>query len=377
MHIKTYLAVGALALLLFAGGLPLAARAETPVVDPKVVDLRQLPTLDRIIPLLADKRVVFVGETHDRYSHHLVQLAVIRAMHTRHPDLAIGLEFFQQPYQEHLDAYIAGDIDEVTMLRRTEYFDRWRFDYRLYRPILQYAREHGIPLVALNVPAELTREVAEGGFNGLSEALRGELPEVARDDARYRQRLEAIYASHPQGDNADFENFLDAQLLWDEGMAERAAEYLKRHAERKMVILAGTGHIAWGIGIPQRLARRIEVDYATLINDPQERLSPGLADFVLLPEPQDLPPPGRLGIYMVSAPTGVRIERFAEDSPAAGAGLKPGDRIVEVEGQPIGNPADVHLTLLGREPGQTVELAVVRERWLEADEQLTYRVELH
>ncbi len=96
-----------------------------------VVDLANLTNLEALIPRLADRRVVFVGEAHDRYEDHLNQLAIIRGLHQRGADLAIGMEMFQQPFQAALDAYIAGEIDEDEMLRRTDYFERWRFDYRL------------------------------------------------------------------------------------------------------------------------------------------------------------------------------------------------------------------------------------------------------
>ena len=109
-------------------------------------------SLQGIIPGLADKRVVFVGESHDRYDHHLAQLEIIRSLHALHPRLAIGMEAFQQPFQTVLDDYIAGRLSEREMLRDSEYYTRWRFDYRLYAPILRYAREHQLPVVALNLP---------------------------------------------------------------------------------------------------------------------------------------------------------------------------------------------------------------------------------
>jgi uncharacterized iron-regulated protein len=105
-------------------------------------------SFDQLLSALDGKRVIFVGESHDRYDHHLNQLAVIRGLHERGADLAIGTEFFQEPFQPDLDEYVAGRIDEKTLLRKTEYFERWRFDYRLYRDIVTYARDKGIPLRA-------------------------------------------------------------------------------------------------------------------------------------------------------------------------------------------------------------------------------------
>ena len=182
---------------------------------------------DRAIRL-DDARVVMVGETHTRYDHHLTQLEIIRRLHELNPNLAIGMEAFQQPFQWALDEYISGAMDEQEMLRATEYYQRWRMDYRLYAPILRYAREHGLPVVALNLPAELTRQVGRHGMDGLSEEARARLPaEIDRTDAAYAQRLREVFAHHPNERGQPFEHFLEVQLLWDEGMAERAADYLE------------------------------------------------------------------------------------------------------------------------------------------------------
>ncbi len=130
-----------------------------PIGATPALDLSAVSSLEALIPALAEKRVVLIGETHDRFDHHLIQLEIIRGLHAIYPELAIGMEAFQQPFQRHLDDYVAGKLSETELLRATEYYQRWRFDFRLYQPILSYAREHRLPLVALNLPGELTRKV--------------------------------------------------------------------------------------------------------------------------------------------------------------------------------------------------------------------------
>ncbi len=61
---------------------------------------------------IADRRAIYVGETHDHYGHHLNLLAVIRELHSREVDFAIGMEFFQRPFQKYLDDYVRGEIGE-------------------------------------------------------------------------------------------------------------------------------------------------------------------------------------------------------------------------------------------------------------------------
>ncbi len=399
-----------------------------------VVDLANLTNLEALIPRLADRRVVFVGEAHDRYEDHLNQLAIIRGLHQRGADLAIGMEMFQQPFQEALDAYIAGEIDEDEMLRRTDYFERWRFDYRLYRPILRFAREQGIPVIALNLEREITTKVGDGGLEALSAEERARIPAVIdRDDPAYRARVKAVFDLHPrrgkepseskappegkaqagekdqaqsqaqsktqaqsqiqtqaqaqpqpqsqpqnQDDDQAFERFLSVQLLWDEGMAERAARYLQDHPGKQMVILAGSGHLEYGQGIPQRLQRRLPLSAAIVLNGGMRDLDPQAADFLLYPRRVELAATGRLGVMLDTEARGpgVAVQGFSDNSGAAVAGMKEGDRIVRVGGKGIEVYADIRVALMDSRPGQKLPVEVERGP-AGAAERLTLEVELH
>jgi uncharacterized iron-regulated protein len=359
-----------------------------------VVDLATLTNLEALIPRLADRRVVFVGEAHDRYEDHLNQLAIIRGLHQQGTELAIGMEMFQQPFQPALDAYIAGEIDEDDMLRRTDYFERWRFDYRLYRPILRFAREKGIPVIALNLEREITGKVGDGGLESLSADERARIPaEIDNDDSAYRERVKAVFDLHPkgrqeqpEGDDKDegkdegkaFERFLSVQLLWDEGMAERAARYLQDHPNKRMVILAGSGHLEYGQGIPQRLLRRLPLSSAIVLNGGMRDLDPQAADYLLFPRRVELAATGRLGVMLDTAAKGpgVAVQGFSDNSGAAAAGMKEGDRILRVGDKDIGVYADIRLALIDSRPGQKLPVEVERGV-ADAAERLTLEVELH
>jgi uncharacterized iron-regulated protein len=341
-----------------------------------VLVLEDLPDLEGIIPTLVDRRVVFVGETHNRYDHHLTQLEIIRRLHARHPRLAIGMEAFQQPFQPVLDDYIAGRLSEREMLRASGYYTRWRFDFRLYAPILRYAREQHLPVIALNLPAELTGKAGREGLDAFTPAERAQLPAtIDRSDAAYTQRLREIYNQHP-GTGRSFDNFLDVQLLWDEGMAERAADYLASHPDYHMVVLAGSGHLAWGSGIPARLLRRLPVSSAIVLNGWEGEPGPGLADFILMPEPRELPPAGRFGLVLEMDNTVPVVEACLSDSPCTRAGLKQGDRFLSIDGDPIEDMTDLRLAMWDKQPGDTVILRVSRKRWLSPPQELDYTIVL-
>lgn len=345
----------------------------------RVLDPRTLTDMDRLIDTIADRRAVFVGESHDRYEDHLNQLAVIEGLHRRGKDLAIGMEFFQQPFQGALDAYIAGEIDEAELLRRTEYFDRWRYDYRLYRPILRFAREQRIPVIALNLEAELTEKVGQGGIASLSPEEQARVPaDMDLEDPAYRERVRQVFDMHPTREDRAFEHFLEVQLLWDEGMAERAARYLAEHPEKTLVVLAGAGHVEFGQGIPKRVLRRVQVPSASLLNGSARELDPASADYLLYPRRVELPATGLLGVMLGKGidAQGARVQGFAEGSGAKAAGIKEGDQIVRIGDQPVTGYGDIRIALIDSRPGQRLPVEVARKGVIGGDEQLTFEVEL-
>lgn len=341
---------------------------------PSVLDPRSIAGFETIIPYLANKQVVYIGETHDRFDHHLNQLEIIRRLHEIHPDLAIGMEFFQQPFQSHLDAYVAGELSEKEFLKASEYYERWRFDYRLYRPILRYAQRQRIPLVALNLPREITSKVGHSGLSSLTEQERLNVPaDIDPSDTDYRHRLQKIFEQHPE---LDFEHFYEAQLLWDEGMAQRAADYLRNNPKRHLVVLAGSGHLSHGSGIPQRVKRRIDIDSAIILNGVEAGIEPGIADYLLLPQPLELPPKGFLGIYMSDTPEGVTVNSFTEGSAAEQEGMEKGDQIMSLGGESVESSADIKIALMDKRPGDYVKVGVRRKDDSQAERRLVFNVGL-
>ncbi len=361
----------------------------------EVVDLRALGDLPGLIDKLADLRLIFVGESHDRYEDHLNQRAIVQGLSAKGKDLAIGMEAFQQPYQHVLDDYVAGRIGEGELLRRTDYFERWRFDYRLYRPILRLARDQGIPVIALNIEKEITEAVGDGGLAALSEAQKERIPaDLDQGDAAYRARIKAAFDAHPpvahgakdgeakedaQAAAARFERFLAVQVLWDEGMAERAAAYLRDNPDKTLVVMAGTGHLEYGQGIPKRVARRIQAPSAIVLNGTQRDLDPDLADYLLYPRRVALPPAGLLGVLLDTETKGegVAVKGFSEGSGAKTAGMEEGDRIVRVGEVPIGGYTDLRIALMDSHPGQKMPVEVLREPLLGDPDRLNMEVELH
>lgn len=225
----------------------------------------QTYTNQEILQQLVKAKVVYLGETHDSAEDHQAQLKIIREMQRQNRKIAIAMEMFQRPFQSAIDNYLAGKLTQEQLVEQTEYDRRWPFPWESYAPILRFAKENQLPVLALNTPSEVTRKVARQGLESLTAEEKKHIPpisEIRTDNAEYRQLLLEVFQQHQkaaQGNSTAFERFLQAQVLWDETMAEKIAEFVKANPDYQVVVLAGKGHIIYGYGIPSRVERRLGV----------------------------------------------------------------------------------------------------------------------
>jgi membrane-associated protease RseP (regulator of RpoE activity) len=68
-----------------------------------------------------------------------------------------------------------------------------------------------------------------------------------------------------------------------------------------------------------------------------------------------------LGVFLSEDSDGVTISGVKEGSPASKAGLKEGDRFVEIDNKKIGDAEDIRNAIRKLEPGDTVEVVVERD----------------
>ena len=222
---------------------------------------QQVESAAIVLQDLAKAEVVYLAETHDRPEDHQAQLYILQELHRLRPNLAIALEMFQRPYQPAIDRYLAGDLSEMELQRETQYQKRWGYPWEFYIPILRFAKEKKLPVVALNTPTEITRKVSRTGLDSLTLAEQQWIPPksaIRLEPAAYRDRIRQIYDEihSGSGNSANFEKFFLAQVLWDETMADRIASTLQKRPDTLIVVLVGQGHVLYGDGIPNRVARR-------------------------------------------------------------------------------------------------------------------------
>ncbi len=159
----------------------------------------------RLLADLALRPVVLLGERHDSAEHHRWQLHTLAALHGRHPDMVIGFETFPRRLQPVLDRWVTGDLTSEAFLEAAEWSTVWGFDAALYLPLFHFARQHGVPMLALNVDRSLIARVGREGFAAIPPEDREGVSPPAPPSPAYRQSLARVFAYKKQlpGDGSE------------------------------------------------------------------------------------------------------------------------------------------------------------------------------
>jgi len=266
-------------------------RAEGPLgLEVYTAKDKTLISFGDMIERLLKADAVCIGEAHDAELHHRVQAQVIKALFARDERLGVGLEMFQRPFQAALDRYVHGDVEAAAFLKESEYQQRWGYDWSLYSPIVDFCRKNGLPVAALNAGRELTSRISKVGYAALNEEEKKQLGPIDFNFAGHRdywyERLAKLHGN-PKATPEEKERGYQVMATWDDFMARSAVEFQKARNVRRMVILAGSGHIERGFGIPQRVARLGNFAVATVGvvvgSDPtKERDWQALTDYVVI-----------------------------------------------------------------------------------------------
>lgn len=363
---------------------------------PQIGDIVHLPTgtlvtAQQMQGVAADARVVYVGETHDNPASHRLELETLKAVEERNPGkAALGMEMFNRSQQPVLDRWVAGELDEKTFLKESRWFDTWKMDFRYYRDLLLYARDKHIPVIGLNAEKELVQAVRSKQLEELTPEQKAQLPEMDLTDPYQRAQTESIFGGHSHG-KMHIEGFLRAQTLWDETMAESAARYLlsPQGKDRHLVVVAGANHVSYGFGIPRRVFRRVPTSYVIIggqelvVSREQkpETMDVQIPDFPTVPYDflayfayEGLPKSGVL-LGVVFEPkkegTGLVVLNVVPDSNAARAGIKQGDLLLALDGEPLKEGFDLIYGMKQKQVGDKALLKLERN-----GEPMTVQVDL-
>jgi len=220
-----------------------------------------LETEEELWEDLARVDVIFIGETHRLDRHHALQEKIVSELLKRGRPLVLGLEQIEGRDQPELDRLVRGEIDVETFAERIDWEDQWR-NYRDYVPVIRTAIEGGARVVGLNAPRQIIRKVGREGITGLSPEERARLPErIHTDDPTYERLLNLLLSVHSSFDPEFLRHVFEAQVARDDAMASHLVAALsaaKTQAEKRPlgIVIAGSGHVQFGLGTPDRVRWR-------------------------------------------------------------------------------------------------------------------------
>lgn len=227
-----------------------------------MVDMRaqRFTTFEAMVAQVAQAQVIAVGEEHYHLPIQALVLHMLNVLTQRRPQrLALAMEFLERDMQPAVDAYLAGTLDESTFQRRIGASEDFM---QLYFPLLEHARDNGMPVLAMNIPRRLANQVAKDGLQAtlasLSEADKAYVPDpLSEITTEYRTYfLQAVAAAHPPKDAQQATRFLEAAHLKDDTMAATLAQFLERHTDFTVLALAGRFHIDYAKALPRLLRQR-------------------------------------------------------------------------------------------------------------------------
>lgn len=225
----------------------------------------QESSFDNMIQELTRMRIVMVGESHTNQTHHDLQLKIIKGLVERGRPVVLALEMYNPSQNEQLAAWSSGRTDPDSFMKQTGYLDSWGHNYRYYQAIFDYAREKHIPMYGANVDRTYTSKIGRGGLESLSPEEIRFLPHIDTSTSEHKFLInilmEGMGASLPQY----FKNMYPAQCLWDCAMGEGAIRAAHLHPNATIVLLAGSGHVIYNLGIGRVIKDRSNLTFASVV----------------------------------------------------------------------------------------------------------------
>jgi uncharacterized iron-regulated protein len=210
--------------------------------------------LEDAFDILMDYHIIFIGEEHESRLSHNAELTILKGLAKRDSNLVLALEMFECDVQDILDTYLKRKLSEKKFLKQSRPWPNYHEDYR---PLIEFAKKKGIPVIAANIPRRAAAAVSMA--NEISPDVLGEdriyLPKtVYLKSKEYFKRFTSSMEEMPhftpmKGIKVD--GLYKAQVLKDAVMAASVEPFL----DRRILFSCGHFHSDYHLGIPYQLKK--------------------------------------------------------------------------------------------------------------------------
>lgn len=248
-------------------------------------------TLTELADRIIKTNVLFWGEEHNDSIGHILELKMLKMLHERYDEkLVLSLEMFETDCQVLLDEYLSGFINKEKLIKDAR---AWN-NYEDYSPLVDYAKEHKLSVIAANSPRRYNNLMSKRGPKSLdslganSKALIAKLPIYAPKTGDYYKKFVGIMGGE---NNIHSPNMFASQCLWDATMAKSIEQAISNNKKDGLVMhICGRFHSDEYLGTVAQLQRKnkdrkiltISCFPAEDFTKPNYEAYENLADFVVM-----------------------------------------------------------------------------------------------
>ncbi|MBN2646670.1 MAG: ChaN family lipoprotein [Thiotrichales bacterium] len=213
--------------------------------------------LDTLVEQLLDYDVIFIGEFHGNNASHLLQMQLQSALYQKRPQQILSLEMFNRDQQAILNRYIDDEIGEKYLVNEAP---AWPNYTGSYRPMIEFAKAHFLPVIAANASANIVRCIGQIGEDYPQRLPPSERIWLAKqpflNDAAYEEKFTQLMKTMRSQPGDQIAKAYAAQLARDNTMAESILQGLKNHPNHQLLHLNGTFHSESHLGTVALLKAR-------------------------------------------------------------------------------------------------------------------------
>jgi uncharacterized iron-regulated protein len=238
--------------------------------------LNEVIDIEKIVEDFKGYDVLLFGEEHDDSVAHYLEHRLLEKLYNKYDDLLVlSLEMFDRDVQVMLDEYLSGKITEKYFIKDTRV---WK-NYKDYRPMIEFAKDKQITVIAANAPfryANMARRKGQEFLKSLSETAKSfiaPLPYDTATGAHYEKLMRVVHNMPMPTTKKDTVttdtpgtqkmpslampsfSINQGQSLWNATMAYSIYEYLKKNRNRKIMHINGKFHSDEFFGIPEQLKK--------------------------------------------------------------------------------------------------------------------------
>ncbi|HHT00255.1 MAG TPA: hypothetical protein ENK73_05295 [Thiomicrospira sp.] len=200
-------------------------------------------TLKNTIEQLSTADIIFIGEFHGNHASHLLEMQILAALYKQNPNLTLSMEMFNRDQQSILNQYLDGEIGEVYLVNEAP---AWNNYVASYRPLVEFAKQNFIPVIAANASADIVRCIGRQGSSYLNKLDSNEKQTIAQQPfaeiPNYKDKyFEFLEKLRTLSEQRKEQSYL-AQITRDNTMAESIYQAWLNNPKQQIVHINGSFH---------------------------------------------------------------------------------------------------------------------------------------